>query len=447
MRRIIREQLPFAQEPIEHEHGRELAAMDLILGHACQALDLIQRDLTRGRDSRHGRSGMSAEQVLRVLILKQMKGFSYDELSFHLSDSRTYRSFCRIGLWEKAPSRSTLQENLKRVRAGSLEHVNRALLAYAKRAGVEKGDRVRTDTTTVESLIHHPTDSRLLGDVLRVLIRHLRKARRYGMEFSNHERRAKRRILEIVHAGGSEERTSSYRDLLKLTQSTVDRAWQVAQELDRWEGPEAPAARRLSSDLKETIGLGRRVILQTRRRIQYGESVPSSEKLVSIFETHTDILVKGGRETEYGHKVCLTTGRSSLILDCTIEMGNPPDVTLTRDVASRVRRAFGAVPRQMAFDGGFASRSSLLYLKSQGVEDVAFSKRCGLTVSELVRSTWIYKCLRRFRAGIEGVISFLKRCFGMDRCTWRGFQSFKSYVWSSVIAANVLVLARHRLNC
>jgi hypothetical protein len=95
------------------------------------------------------------------------------------------------------------------------------------------------------------------------------------------------------------------------------------------------------------------------------------------------------------------------------------------------------------FDGAFASRDNLVATKQLGVEDVAFAKRRGIEITEMAKSTWVYRKLRNFRAGIEGIISFLKRTFGLDRCTCSGLDSFKSYVYSSVLACNLLIIARH----
>jgi len=134
-----------------------------------------------------------------------------------------------------------------------------------------------------------------------------------------------------------------------------------------------------------------------------------------------------------------------LVTDCVIEKGNPADSTLAVKMIDRHRDIFGRPPRQVAADGGFASKENLLEIKARGVEDVAFAKRCGLAIDDMVKSTWVYKRLKNFRAGIEGIISFLKRCFGMGLCTWRSFESFKAYVWSSVLSANLLVFARHRI--
>ena len=444
MRRIMRQEQPLMQPFIDHEHAWELETISEVLDAMPEVLERIEMDLTAGRDAETGRPGMSAEQVLRALVVKQMNGYSYEELSFHLADSTCYRTFCRLGAFEKAPSRSTLQENIKRLRAQTLEAINHGLISYAKEQGVEDGSTVRGDTTVVASNIHHPTDSWLLWDTVRVGVGLLERAAEYGVEFTNHRRRAKRRWRGIGNAGTREERASLYRDLLKVTEETLGDAEKAILELEDWEDAEALA---LCAKLRETVELGRWVVDQTRRRVLEGESVPSSEKVVSIFEPHTDIIVKGGREVEYGHKICLMTGTSSLVLDCIVLDGNPADSTLAEQMIERHREILGEAPEQAAFDGGFASKANVRALKKLGVKDVAFSKRCGLSVSDMVRSTWMYKRLRNFRAGIEGVISFLKRCFGLGRCLWRGFESFKAYVWSSILSANLLTLARHVLAC
>ena len=184
---------------------------------------------------------------------------------------------------------------------------------------------------------------------------------------------------------------------------------------------------------------------QTERRVFNEESVPASEKLVSIFEEHTDIIVKDHRHTFYGHKICLTSGRSTLVTDCTILEGNPADSTLAVQMIDRHIEITGRAPKQAAYDGGFTSKANLEAIKAKGVEDVAFSKARSLQITDMVRSPWVYKKLRNFRAGIEGTISFLKRVFGLDRCTWRSLPSFKSYVWSSIMTFNLLVIARHAL--
>jgi IS5 family transposase len=233
-----------------------------------------------------------------------------------------------------------------------------------------------------------------------------------------------------------------------VTDKTVKSAERVAGELDRVEPVELVDLLRagvLAQQLRHYIGLAKRVISQTNRRVLNGESVPATEKLVSIFEPHADIIVKDRRETLYGHKISLTAGASGLVTDVVIEDGNPGDVTLAVRMIERQKELYGRAPRQVSFDGAFASRSNLVELKGLGVEDVAFSKGRGLEVAEMVKSSWVYKRLRDFRAGVEGTISFLKRVFGWGCCTWSGLPSFKSYVCGSVLACNLLLVARHLL--
>ena len=187
------------------------------------------------------------------------------------------------------------------------------------------------------------------------------------------------------------------------------------------------------------------VIEQATRRVLHDEAVPADEKLVSLFEAHADVLVKDRRDTYYGHKVFLTTGRSGLILDCAIPKGNPGDVTWAVALVRRQRQLFGQVPRQTSMDGGFASRANLADLKALGVADVCFAKKRSLAILDMVRSQWVYEKLRRFRAGIESGISLLKRVFGLARCVWKGAIGFHAYVRTAVLAANLLLLARDRL--
>ena len=444
MRKKIHDQLPLAQPYIAHVHAKELEAMDQILSEMSSVLDTIQRELARGRSSRLGREGMTAEQVLRCLILKQLNGYTYSELSFHLADSISYRIFCRLGAFGAAPSRSTLQENFKKISPQTLQRLHEAILRAAEDAGMEDGKKIRVDCTVTESNIHAPLDSWLLWDVVRTLTDVMRKARTYGATASNHKRVAKRRFIAIQNAGRMELRVPLYRDLLATATGCCDEALEVVTWLESQ--PEKPKRlQKIVSSLVKFEALGRRVIDQTERRVLRNESVPASEKVVSIFEDHTDIIIKGRREVEYGHKICLATGVSGLITDCVVESGNPADVTLATKMVDRHRALFGKVPEQMALDGGFASRANLKGMKERGVKDVAFSKRCGMKIEEMVRSVSIYDALRHFRAGIEGMISFLKRVVGLERCTWRTLESFHSYVMSSVATANLLMLARHRL--
>ena len=259
-----------------------------------------------------------------------------------------------------------------------------------------------------------------------------------GIGFVDHTRRAKRRVLNIRNRRGK-KRLDGYRDLIKVASKTAHYAKQALAASAQWSDPLSLAG---AAQLAHYLGLLHEVIEQTQRRVLSGEAGAAQEKICSIFEEHTDIIKKSPRETVFGHKVFLSTGASSLILDCVVERGNPADSNYVQPFLERHRQLYGKVPRQSAWDGGFASAANLRWAKEQGVQDVAFSKKCGLTVQSMVRSSWVYKQLKRFRAGIEGCIGTLKHTFGLHRCTWKGWPHFQSHVHASVLTYNLVVLAR-----
>jgi len=297
------------------------------------------------------------------------------------------------------------------------------------------------DCTVVESNIHAPTDSSLLFDSVRVLSRLLGALRYYvaPVLFTDHGRRANRRVLAVQYAKKERQRKAAYRDLLKLAGKTVGYATAAIPLAKDQAGIEGLA---LGCELERYVGLSRRVIEQTERRVLKGESVPATEKIVSIFEPHTDIIVKDRRETHYGHKVCLCVGASNLITDCVMTEGNPADSQLTLTMLDRQREIYGRYPLKVSLDGGFASKANLAAAKERKIKDVCFAKKRGLTVEQMCRSQWVYDRLRRFRAGVESIISWIKRSLGFDRCTWKGRRSFESYVWLSTVTANLITLAR-----
>jgi len=426
--------------------GKELKVMSQILDETPKVLNRVFKDLIGTNKADQGRLGMTAEQVLRAAILKQHRNLTYEELSFHLEDSQSFRAFARMEMGQY-PSGSTLQENIKALKEETWEQVNRLVTGYAREEGLENGKKVRIDSTGVESNIHYPTDATLLQDGIRVITRLLMDGYRlvpkpaYG--FSDHTRVVKRRVLKIKNAKKPGEQKQTYKDLLQIAGTVREYALAAISALEIYpaEGEQITFMANLTEELKRAIGLFDRMMDQTRRRVLRGEKVPASEKVVSFFEDHTDIIDKGQREIVYGHKVFLTGGKSGLILDCLVVSGNPADTDLFIPLLERQKRRYGKPPRQTAADGGFASLDNLNQAKQMGVKDVSFSKKRGLSVLEMVRSLWVYKKLKNFRAGIEGNISRLKRAFGLTRCIWREWEGFKQYVWSAVVSYNLAVLA------
>jgi len=447
--RHISPQLPLVAPWIAHAHAADLAAMSALLDAQPALSVLIQQDLDAGcpKNPRTGRPGLSGEQTLRVLLVRQLTGWTYAELAFHLADSATYRAFCRISALVATPSTSALAATLRRVRPPTLAAVNAQLVTSPAARRVERGTLVRMDATVVPVAIHPPTDSSLLLDAVRVLDRRLRRAEAATgfTAYHRHLKRAKRRAIEIPHLApqATTRRRQCYRELLRDTEATATYAACALAHLDGL--PATPTRDRLRTQLTTLLPRVAQVIDQTTRRVLHGEAVPADEKLVSLFEAHTDILVKDRRATYYGHKISLTTGRSGLILDCAIPKGNPADSTWTVPLLRRQRQLFGRPPRQASFDGAFASQVNLTDAKALGVADVCFAKTRGLAVRDMVRSQWVYDTLRRFRAGIEAGISRLKRVVGLARCVWKGAAGFHAYVRTAVLAANLLLLARHRL--
>jgi len=450
MRKIRKKQLPLPEAAPAHPKVQELEKISAILEQNSSIYNLVAQDLGSANNDT-GAEGMSAKQIVRAAIIKQSEGYSYEELAFHLADSKAYRNFCLLE-FGKTYAKSTLNVNIKAITADTWEAINRALLGYAGAEDMEHGRKARIDCTVVEANIHTPTDSELLWDGVRVLARILGRVRSElaGLQFSfvNHSRRSKKRRLAILNAKNAEQREKEYKDLIKMVENTVGYAESAVRALARYTPPgfeQKLLSVAIKQELEHYLPLVRQIICQTTRRVIHGESVPADEKLVSLFEPHTDIIKKDRRDTYYGHKVCLTGGASNLILDCQILSGNPADATLTTTMLERQKEIFGRPPLKVALDGGFASKENLHAAKEMKIKDVCFSKGRGLTEEGMCRSPFVYKVLRKFRAGIESGISWLKRAFGLGRCLWKGRESFESYVWASIVSANLLTMARIKL--
>ncbi len=433
-----------------HEIGRELKAMSAWLDGHRELLGLVAGDLRRHGVKETGRQGLPAEAVLRCALLKQHRQLSYQELAFHLEDSASFRAFARLP-WSWSPQKSVLHKTISAIRAETWERVNRALLASARELKLERGRVVRLDSTVTAALVHEPSDSSLLWDAVRVMVRLLREAAALaggaGLSWRDHRRAAKKRARAIQFTRGRPRRVQLYRELIQTTRATLAYLHQAAAQLVPMTGLAANVAVNWAVELwqaklRHYQPLIERIIAQTERRVLAGESVPAGDKLVSLFEPHADIIVKGSRDVHYGHKLNLTSGQSGLILDLVIEAGNPADSERLLPMLERHIAHQGEAPRQLAADGGYASRDNLSQAKARGVRDLAFHKKRGLRIEDMVRSRWLYRKLRNFRAGIEADISCLKRAYGLARCTWRGLGHFRAYVWSSVVAYNLALFAR-----
>lgn len=441
MRHKKRLQTSIFDNYVEHEVGQELNMISMILDGHTEILDWVEKDIcTIDLKDESGRKGLSVESILRCAILKQHRQLSYEDLSFVLLDSVSCHTFARLtdGL---VPKKSALQGAISRILDPTWERINLVLLNDAKQTGLEKGSMLRIDSTVTETHIHEPTDSSLLWDAVRVMVRLLNLAREMGLDFDchHHHRAAKKRARAIIYTRGKDKKKALYRDLVHYTKRTlqyIDHAKMAGyvKQPSGWEF--------WCLEVDHYLPLIEQVIDQTTRRVFNEEKVPASEKLFSLFETHTDIIIKGSREIQYGHKLNFSTGRSGMVLDVVIESGNPADSEQFIPMVDRHIEHYGKAPKQVAADGGYASKENLKTAKQRNITDVAFHKKKGLAILDMAKSPWVYRKLRNFRAGIEASISYLKRCFGLSRCNWKGLEHFKNYVWSSVVTHNLVIMAR-----
>jgi IS5 family transposase len=437
MRETRTAQRSIFQIETDHEIARELKRMSDWLDKHTGLLDRVGEDIQSRGGSRRGRSGLTLDAVLRCAILKQYRQVDYRTLAFYLRDSVSFIEFARVDRC-RPPSKSTLQALISAIRPTTWQALDRCLLASADASGIDSGEVIRVDATVTDSAILAPSDSGLLYDAVRVMVRLLRAGRAFGpVTFHNHQRKAKRRRYAIMTAHTNERRRPLYEELLKVTLDTLGYLDEAYKTLEKRADTQVWRAR-----VDHYRPLINTIIEQTQRRVIYGESVPAGEKVVSLFEPHTDIIVKGQRDVQYGHKLTLSGGHSGLVLDVIIEEGNPADQVCLMPLLSRHIDHYGHPPQDLAADGAYATADNLTDAKALGVSHVAFHKRAGLTVEDMTGDRWLYNKLRNFRAGIEATISYLKRCFGLSRCNWKGFDHFKAYVHSAVFTHNLVVLTQ-----
>jgi len=338
-----------------HEIGRELKAMSRWLDGHPMLVALVADDLRRHGVRETGRRGLPAESALRCGLLKQHRQLSYEELAFHLEDSSSFQAFARLPLsW--TPKKSGLHKTISAIRAETWEAINRTVLASAREERLEPGRMVRLDSTVTAALMHEPSDSSLLWDAVRVMVRLLQAADALiggaVVTWRDHRRAAKKRARAIEFTRGRPNRVPHYRELVKLTRATLAYLDQTSTRLAAVADPRVEP---WQAELRRYQPLIERIIWQTERRVFFGEAVAADDKIVSLFEPHAGIIVKGSRDAAYGHKLNLITGRSGLILDVVIETGNPADSERFLPMLERHIAFYGKAPRQAAADGGFAT--------------------------------------------------------------------------------------------
>ena len=433
-----------------------LQGIDKLLDEVPEILDLVHAQINRNTKHTGRPAEATAEQVLRSAILMQLRGLHYRQLAEEIDVNALYRKFTRF-YGKKIPHFSTLNDLIKMISAETMQRINEAIVVLAREKKVEDGKAVRHDTTVTETDIALPVDARLLNDSVRVmsrlLARLLEAAPQVAFRFRNHTLRSKKRAYQIVMGKGKnieKRRRKLYEDLLKV-QAKVRGYAGAAVDAVRADDTAANDIEVMACvvELERVHPLCERVWDQAHRRVILGESVPAEEKIVSIFEVHTDIICRGkkGSKTEFGHKVAYATGRSGLVTYYEVFDGNPGDNEVLERALDDHVRLFGQVPKHLTGDRRYHSQANEQMAHEKGVERVALPKpgRLNKARTWLQRQPW-FRRLLRWRAGIEGNLSTLLRTFGLKRCFWKGWESFKAYVGLSVLTYNLRLLAGHLCN-
>jgi IS5 family transposase len=418
----------------------ELAFIDTILNENPRLYEIIAPDIMElSKSSKVGRQDSpTVEQVVRAALYKEIKKLDYRELEYAQEDSRICGSF--IKLEERSPfSFEMFQKYISKMRAESLRalmvEINRIMM---EEEGIEDGKSLRTDSTAVETDIHYPTNNSLIWDCIKTSHRLLKKLEETGKikKVRNYRKQGKKNEFKINNTKKKEKRGEIFEKQLKLFRTSINQVKRVVGEI--FVGADLGVIS-IVAELKGLLPKMEKVYDISYRHELLGESVPNREKIFSIYEDHTDILVKGAREAAFGHKVNLATGRSNLILDCEIVDGNPRDSTLYEGVLERVRGDYGLRVRDMVTDGGYASLSNQKKAKEYGIVNIVFNKLVG-SLKNVVTSVQMETRLKKWRSGMEAVISNLKRGFHLFRCEWKGRDHFDAKVLWSVIAYNIRVM-------
>jgi IS5 family transposase len=405
-----------------------------------------------------GRRGVAAETVLRLLILKHVRNWSYQTLEREVRANLVYRDFSRVGA-SKMPDAKTMGRWGVAVGPQTLKQIHGRIVKIAAEKGVTVGRRMRVDTTVVETNIHHPTDSTLLGDGVRVLTRIMKKiteiAGAVGTQLCDRNRSVKFRLLEIgrvARAKGAtnwDKLTERYTQLLNTTSRVVGQAKRFSAEIVQGVKQATTITKQLAleglrHELDEMVPLVKQVMKQTRDRIFRGNK-RSEGKLVSVFEPSTEIIRKGkaSKPTEFGKMVKLQEAENQIITDYEVYAQRPYDSDLLIPAIDRHQALLGRVPRLVAADAAFYSGRNEAAAKAKGVKRVCVPNRStkSLDRKREQKKRWFRKG-QKWRTGCEGRVSVVKRRNGLSRCRYKGSVGMHRWVGLGVIADTLINIGR-----
>jgi len=403
---------------------------------------------------RRGRLGTPAEVVIRLLILKHLFDWSYDDMEREVRANLVYRMFTRIDAGE-VPDAKTILKIARALGPEVIERLHRQVVEVAKRAGVTHGRRFRIDTTVVETNVHYPTDSTLLQDGVRVLTRTMQRASAvlgdHPGRIRNRMRRVTRTVLTIAYQARSTKTrvafVQSYRRLMATTRAVVRDATtmirRLGQRLRTAHATTQPILQRAQDQLQQMRPLVHRVLAQTRARVLGGDThVP--DKVLSVFEPHTETIRKGkiAKPNEFGKLITIQESEHQIVTAYEVHARRPADVTLWTTALDRHQTIFGRAPDLAAGDRGFSSAGNEQAATIRGVRRVILPRRGPKSSARRAyeRQRW-FRRGQRWRVGCEGRISVLKRRHGLRRCRYHGVDGMHRWVGFGVIADNLMNIA------
>jgi transposase, IS5 family len=420
-------------------------------------LDVVHADLTKGeRKLKRNIEGVASESMLRLAIVQQIEGLSFRRVIVRVDDSTMLRFFCRF-YDDAIISHSKYATLVNMVQPSTWEKVNEIIVRFGRDKKGFKGKQLRIDTTAVETDIHFPMDSSLLCDSVRVLSRLLQHVQRIDAAvvgpWRSRLRDAKRLTQKLLRGGATLHKATRkkwYGKLIAATERVMNRAAAARERIGSGQGSVANPLDRLELQaLAEEIGhyllLAEKCVAQARKRVLEEQEVPHAEKIFSIFEEHTELLIRGkaGKKVEFGHMLEVRQIEGGLITHYAAHAKRPAEAPLLEQAVVEHEELFGRVPEVCAGDKGFYSQQAVETVVTLGVKRVCVPKKGRRNDEEEKKehSRW-FKLAQAFRAGIEGTISVLKRVFGLWRCLREGWVHFQSWVGTGVLAHNLVLLAR-----
>jgi IS5 family transposase len=405
-----------------------------------------------------GRFGTPAEVVVRLLVLKHVRNWSYEVLEREVRGNLVYRHFTRVG-GEKVPDAKTMGRWGTALGGDVVKQVHDRIVQIAQDKGIVSGRRMRVDTTVVETNIHYPTDSTLLGDGVRVLTRTMKKiaeiAGKVGTKLRDRSRGVKLRVLEIARIARAkgpvnyEKLKQRYRYLLNSTSRVVGQAKRFCEEIGHGTKQgrtllKQMALEGLRGDLEEMLPLVRRVMHQARQRIFHGNT-RTQGKLLSVFEPSTEVIRKGkaGKPNEFGKVVKLQEAENQIVVDYDVYAQRPNDCDLLIPAIDIHHAKLARVPRLVAADAAFYSTKNEAAAKAKGVKRVCIPNRSTKSAERRreQKKRW-FRNGQKWRTGCEGRISVAKRRHGLRRCRYKGFVGMQRWVGLGVIADNLINIGR-----